>query len=89
MPEAKNLKIISTMVCKKIFLIKAKHKKYLCTGCPKSAVRGCKQKSLGYTQPKVGKSQEFSGMGRLTFFILKGKKTQGGVQRPPPHGLEG
>ena len=35
-------------------------KKDFCTGCPKSAVRGCKQ--------KVGKSQEFSGMGCRKIF---------------------
>ena len=34
------LKIISTRVCKKLLLIKAK--KVFCTGCPKSAVRGGK-----------------------------------------------
>ena len=50
---------------------------------------------MGYGD-KVGKSQEFSGMGCLKIFLVKGKKPQGGgVQRPtpppwvkgaPPHG---
>ena len=64
-----------TRVCKKNFLIKAKNeeKKYFCTGCHKSADRGCKQNfreniSYGYPQPKVWKSQEISGMGRLKIF---------------------
>ena len=54
-------------------------KKSMCTGCPKSAVvRGCKlnlfkQISYGYPQPKGGKGQEISGMGRLKNFWVKGK----------------
>ena len=49
-------------------------KKKMCTGCPKSAVvRGCKLNlfkkiSYGYPQPKGGKGQEISGMGRLKNF---------------------
>ena len=52
---------------------------FFCTGSPKSAVRGCKQKfveqkiSKGYPQPKFGKSQEFSGMDCLKNFLIKGK----------------
>ena len=63
------------MFWKKIFLIKAKNKKkYFCTWCLKSAVTGCKQNFLrkknsqGYPQPKVGKSQEISGMGCKKIF---------------------
>ena len=39
----RNLKIISTRGCNKIFLIKANDKKkYFCNRCPKGTVRGCK-----------------------------------------------
>ena len=40
---------------------------------------------MGYPQPKVGKSQEISGMGR---FLVKGNKPYGGwiPQLPPPQG---
>ena len=36
----------------------------------------------GIRNQKLGKSQEFSGMGCLKIFLVKGKKPQGGVQLP-------
>ena len=53
-------------------------------------VRGYKQnlwekKLYGYPQLKVGKSQEFLGMGCSKIFGVKGKKTQGGAYSLP-HG---
>ena len=65
---------------KRLFWLNQKTKKYFCTGCLKSAVRGCKLNfsrkkiSWGYLQPKVGKSQEISGMGCRKIFWVKGKK---------------
>ena len=32
-------------------------------------------KSYGYPQPKIGKSQEITGMGRLKIFLSKEQKT--------------
>ena len=55
-------KIISTRVCEKIFLIKAKNKKkYFCTVClfKKKIHSGIRTKNL--------KSKKFSGMGCLSF----------------------
>ena len=43
-----------------------------------------KKNSYGYPQPKVGKSQEFSSMGCLKIFWVKGKKPQVGGGRPAP-----
>ena len=54
-------------------------------------MRGCIKSfgKLNYIgQPKVGKSQEISGMGRMKIFLSKGQKTVGGGGgggfHPPP-----
>ena len=54
--------------CKNNILVKEKILNYFCTGCPKSAVRGCilnfciRNEKLG----NVKKFQVWSGMGRLS-----------------------
>ena len=61
------------MVCKKSILIKAKNNKYFCTGCPKSALRGCKQNFLKKKFHR-GIRNQISGMSPLKIFRVKGKK---------------
>ena len=60
----------------------AKKLKISLTGCPKSAVRWCKQKFLtkGVSATKSWKkSRNFLGIGLLTIILVKGKKPIGGV----------
>ena len=71
------------MVCKKIFLIKAKKIKIVCTGCPKSALREGKTKFLefffiGASAIKSWEKSRIFRYGLPGDFFSKGQKTTGG-----------
>ena len=71
------------MVCKKIFLIKAKKNKNFCTGCPKSALREGKTKFLefffiGASAIKSWEKSRIFRYGLPGDFFSKGQKTTGG-----------
>ena len=72
------------MVCKKIFLMKAKKIKIVCTGCPKSALREGKTKFLefffiGASAIKSWEKSRIFRYGLMEIFLVKGKKPQGGA----------
>ena len=65
-------KIMSGRVWKKIFLVKEKNLNYFCTGCPKSAVRGCK---LNFWRKKtIVLSATKSRQQKLVFALSKGSR---------------
>ena len=76
---------------------KKKNCQYFCTGCHKSAVRGCKQifrEKKHFIGLSATKSWEKSGIFRYyglpEDLLSKGQKTTGGgAYSPPPHGLQG
>ena len=67
-----------------------KIKKYFCTGCPKSAVRRCRQylwrekNSYDIRNQKLEKVKKFKVWVVRRFFLSRGKKPSGRGWIPPP-----